>query len=91
MDEIETKIRDIIAREAKLDPAIIQPDSTIKDLGIESIDLVQIMFQIEESFDIYLAEEEVGLDVQNVGQVIDAVRRLVAEKAATAAPPQAPG
>ena len=85
MDEVEQRIREIIAREAKVEPARITPEATIQDLGIASVDLVQIMFAIEESFDIYLAEQDVGLDVQNVGQVIEAVRRLVAEKGAAPA------
>lgn len=82
MSDIQERIKAIIAEEVKIDPATIKPESTLEDLKIESIDLVQIMFKIEEEFDIYLADESVGIDVKNVGEVFEAVEKLVADKAA---------
>jgi acyl carrier protein len=43
---------------------------------------VQVMFQVEEEFDVYLADEDVGVDTQNVGQLLDAVEKLIQAKAA---------
>ena len=80
MSDVEERIKAIIAKEVSIDPSEIKPESTLEDLKIESIDLVQIMFAIEEEFDIYLAEADVGFDVENVGQVVDAVEQLVAAK-----------
>lgn len=80
MSDVEERIKAIIAKEVSIDPSEIKPESTLEDLKIESIDLVQIMFAIEEEFDIYLAEADVGFDVENVGQVVDAVKQLVAAK-----------
>lgn len=81
MSEVHEKIKAIIAREVSIDPATIKPESTLSDLQIESVDFVQIMFRIEEEFDIYLADEDLGIDVQNVGTVFEAVDKLVAAKA----------
>lgn len=80
MTDVTDKIVQIIARECELDTASVRPESTLDDLGISSVDLVQVMFQIEEEFDIYLADEQIGFDVENVGQVIEAVQRLVSAK-----------
>jgi len=77
---IQDKVKAIIAEEVSIDPATIKPESTLEDLKIESIDLVQIMFKIEEEFDIYLADEELGVGVKNVGEVFAAVEKLVAKK-----------
>lgn len=85
MSDVESKIREIIAREAEVPPESIRRESTLADLEIESVDLVQIMFLIEEEFDIYLADEELGFDVENVGEVYDAVSRLLAQKSQAAA------
>lgn len=85
MSDIEEKIRAIVAREANLAPETVRRDSTLADLDIQSVDLVQIMFLIEEEFDIYLAEEDVGFDVENVGEVVEAVEKLVAARSASAA------
>lgn len=80
MSDVEATIRDIIAHEVNIDPGEIRPESTMDDLKIESIDLVQIMFAIEEKFDIYLQDEDIGFDVENIGQVVAAVEKLVAAK-----------
>lgn len=80
MSDVAERISAIIAKEVSIDPSEVKPESTLQDLKIESIDLVQIMFAIEEEFDIYLAEADVGFDVENVGQVVDAVEQLVAAK-----------
>lgn len=80
MSDVAERISAIIANEVSIDPSEVKPESTLEDLKIESIDLVQIMFAIEEEFDIYLAEADVGFDVENVGQVVDAVEQLVAAK-----------
>ena len=89
MSDVEIKIKEIIAKEVSIDASEITRDSTMEDLKIESIDLVQIMFAIEEEFDIYLADQDVGFDIKNVGQVVDAVEKLVACKSPDEAAPTA--
>jgi len=82
MDEVETKIFDIIAKEARIDRALVKSDATMEDLKIASVDLVQIVFAIEVEFDITIPEEALGLDVKNVDEVVVAVRKLVNESMA---------
>ena len=81
MSEVRDKIIQIIATECEVDASIIVPDASLDDLGISSVDLVQVMFQIEEEFDVYLADEEVGADTESVGQLLDAVEKLIEAKA----------
>lgn len=88
--DIEKRVKEIIAKEINVDPSQIKRESTLEDAQIESIDLVQIMFAIEEEFDIYLADEDIGFDVENVGVVIDAVEKLVAQKKSSLSHPCAP-
>jgi len=85
MPDVESRVREIIAREANVSPEVVQRDSTLADLDVASVELIQIMFLIEEEFDIYLAEGQVGVDVGSVGEVLDAVRKLLAEKPTSAA------
>ena len=80
MSDVEDTVYAIIAKEVSIDPADIKPESTLEDLKVESIDLVQIMFAVEEEFDIYLAEADVGFDVKKVGEVVAAVNKLIAAK-----------
>ena len=48
------QILDIIAHEAKLDRAALVPGATMESLGIPSLDMVEILFEVEERFGIYV-------------------------------------
>jgi acyl carrier protein len=85
MSDVHQRIKEIIAAEVSIDPSTIESGSSLEDLNVTSIDLVQIMFLVEEEYDIYLADEELGFDVENVGMVFDAVDRLIAAKAEASA------
>ena len=73
MADVRKRIIEIIATECELEADKIVPDASLDDLGISSVDLVQVMFQIEEEFDVFLADEEVGADTQSVGELLEAV------------------
>lgn len=80
MTEIENKVLDIVAKECRLDRDSLTLDSRIEDLKIESIDLMQTIFQIEEAFDIYVPQEGESFQMTTLRDVTDAVTRLVEEK-----------
>lgn len=84
MTEIESKVLDIVAKECRLDRATLTLDSRLEDLKIESIDLMQTIFQIEETFDIYVPQEGENFKLSTLGDVTTAVTRLVEEKQAKA-------
>ncbi len=84
---IKTRIREIIAEQAMLEPAQVTDEATPADLGIDSLGLVESIFAIEEEFDISIPfnanePEKSEFDISNMGTIIAAVERLVSEKAA---------
>ncbi|MGF1660772.1 MAG: acyl carrier protein [Rubrimonas sp.] len=84
-DDIASKIIAIIAEQAMLDPAEVKLDSTPDDLGLDSLGLVEIVFAIEEVFDISVPfnandPTKSEFDISTVGATIEAVRRLVADQ-----------
>lgn len=86
-DTVKSRIKAIIAEQAMLEPEQIADDATPEDLGIDSLGLVDSIFAIEEEFDIsvpFNANEpgKSDFDITNMGTIIAAVERLVAEKAA---------
>lgn len=48
------RILDIIAHEGHLDRAALVPDATMATLNIASIDMVSILFEVEDKFNIYI-------------------------------------
>ncbi|MBX9925810.1 MAG: acyl carrier protein [Hyphomicrobiaceae bacterium] len=87
MDEVTTKIIEILKKHMKEPRDDISAGTALADLKIESIDLAMIVFDIEDSFQVeipYNANEEVS-DFKTVGTVVDRVKSLIAEKQAAKA------
>lgn len=55
----------------------ISADSTFEQLGIDSLDSIEILFQLEEEFDLEIPDE-VAQGVDSVGEVIEALGRHLA-------------
>jgi len=47
-EAIEDVLRGVIAKQAHLDPAVITPESVLSELGVTSLDLVEIIMTIED-------------------------------------------
>jgi acyl carrier protein len=85
MDAVGQKVVAIIAEQAMVDPADISEQTTPEELGLDSLALVEVVFGIEEAFDIsvpYNANDpaESQFDLSNVGAIVAAVKELIAEK-----------
>lgn len=83
-EAIQSRIFAIIAKQAKLDVATIKPESTLKDLGVASLDAIEVIFDIEEAFDIAFPDQGTNFDTDTVQHLIDAVRTALAAKAGAA-------
>lgn len=54
-EAIKTKIKEVLAEEFEVDPAIISPEGSLKEvLGLDSLDLVDVVVLIEQNFGITL-------------------------------------
>ena len=87
MDEVGTKIVEILKKHMKEPRDDISLSTPLTDLKIESLDLAMIVFDIEDTFGIeipYNANEEAS-DFKTVGSVVERVRSLVAGSGAAAA------
>ena len=84
-DDIEKKIITILAQQALIDESKILPNSTLADLNLDSLNIVEVIFSIEEMFDITIPfnandPSKSPFIVKDVSTIIDGVRTLLAEK-----------
>ncbi len=77
--EVEEKLRQLIAKITRKENVVITPTTTFKELGADSLDVVQVMVALEEAYDIELVDEEMKA-ITNMGGFIDYVKKKVAEK-----------
>ena len=83
---IMDQVISLVAEKAMLDRDQVTPTSTMEDLGIDSLTVVELIFAIEETFGIEVPfnanePENSEFDVSSVGAVAESVERLVAEGA----------
>ncbi|MFQ5972199.1 MAG: acyl carrier protein [Alphaproteobacteria bacterium] len=85
MTYMEKEIIDIIADRARIDRVNVGRDTTLDDLGIESLELIEIFFELEDRFDIALPlnvdEPRAGNDPPTtVGSVVETVEQLAVQR-----------
>lgn len=67
------KVRDIIAHQLDIDPATITAESRlVEDLKADSLDIVELIMDLEQEFDVEIPDEE----LPNVHTIGDIVARL---------------
>jgi len=80
MSNVQQETIEIIAKQAKIELDTIKPESTLKDLGVASLDAIEVIFDIEEHFGINLPNEDTDFDNGTVAQLVEAVERQLAAK-----------
>ncbi len=69
------KVVDVIAQKLDKDKAIIVESATLESLGADSLDLTEIIIELEDVFGIEIDDEKAE-SLHNVKQVVDYVQEL---------------
>ncbi len=83
-EELTARVLSIITTQQKLPPGRVTADSTFEELGIDSLDGVNLLFAFEEEFDISIPEH-VAQQMKDVRQVVGGLRQVLEKRAARAA------
>jgi acyl carrier protein len=68
---LEEKVAEIIAEQLNVTKEECVPEASfIDDLGADSLDLVELIMEMEENFDIHIADEELE-KIRKIKDVID--------------------
>jgi len=82
-DELIQRVMKAIATTKRIPLESVTIDSNFLELGIDSMDAVEILFALENEFDINIPDEEVR-SVRGIRQMCEGVERLVLAKSAGA-------
>jgi acyl carrier protein len=80
MDDVTTRIIDLIARSKSIPPETITPQSTFEELQIDSLDKINLSFEVEEAFAIEIPDAALN-SLRTVADVVNGVNSLLAAKA----------
>ena len=86
-NDVAERLRATVAKELKQDVSSITPEHTLRgDLKLNSLDAIELMFRIEEEFDLSIPDDDMQGFVK-VGDVIDYLHRRLSGEPAAPAPP----
>jgi acyl carrier protein len=83
MNDIESRIIELVAKSKNLPPSDVHMDTTFEELQIDSLDKINLSFAVEEMFSIEIPDDNLN-SLKTVGDVVRGVETLLA-----AAPPNA--
>lgn len=66
------KIKALIAEHLDIEEETITMETTFEDLGIDSLDTVELMMEVEDEFGVEVKAAEVGKSVKELVAYIDA-------------------
>jgi len=89
-DEVAGRVLRLIADNQRKDVSLVTVESSFEELGIDSMDAVNIVFAIENEFNVNVPDEEMK-NIRSVRDIVEGVQKLVAAKNANAPEPPPPG
>ncbi len=78
--DITEEILGVIAETRRIPRENITLDSRFEELGLDSMDAVNILFALEEKFDITIPDED-AKKIRSIREMVDGVQRIVDAKA----------
>jgi acyl carrier protein len=75
-EELTARVRSIIANSQHLPQEKITADSTFEELGIDSLDGINILFAVESEFNINIPDDA-AQGLRSVRDVIDGIAKLL--------------
>ena len=75
MNEIASRCIDIIAKSKNISPDTITLASTFDELNVDSLDKINISFEVEEAFNVEIPDDALGT-IKTVGDMVNGVAKL---------------
>ena len=75
--DLAQRVISVIATTQRIPPEKISAESTFEELGLDSLDSVNILFALEEEFEIEIPDEQ-AREIRGVRGMIDGIGKLVA-------------
>jgi acyl carrier protein len=84
--DIADRVTRLIAEQAMVDRDVVTPETTLTELGLDSLALIEVVFGIEEEFDVSVPfnanePDNSRFDISTVAQIVAGVKQLIAEQA----------
>jgi acyl carrier protein len=83
-DEVAEKVISTLASVKRIPADTIKLDTSLQDLGIDSLDVFTLLFELENAFKISIPDDDVR-SLKTVNDIVDGMKKIIA-----ATPPAPP-
>ena len=82
MSDVTNDVIAIIRKKARVEKPSIEMTDKLEDLGLESLDAVEMIFDLEEKFDVQIPynANNPRTEFSTVGDVVSAIQEIVSKK-----------
>ncbi|MCI8622267.1 MAG: acyl carrier protein [Provencibacterium sp.] len=78
--DIFEKVKELLVEQLDVDEELVNPEASITDdLGADSLDLVDLVMELENEFDAEIPDEDIQ-NIKTVGDIVAYIEKLNADK-----------
>ncbi|QHN04131.1 acyl carrier protein [Granulicella sp. WH15] len=78
-DSVQGRVLRVVATSRRLPTESVTSDSTFEQLGIDSLDRINLLFDLENEFDISIDDEE-AKTITTIPQMVTGIQQLLQSK-----------
>jgi acyl carrier protein len=83
-DQLTQRVLSVIAATQRISPETVTIDKSFQELGIDSMDGINILFALENEFDITIPDEQ-AKQIRSIREMVQGIEKLVSESSASKA------
>jgi acyl carrier protein len=77
-DQLTERVLKVIAATQRISPEKVTIDSSFQELGIDSMDGINILFALENEFDITIPDEQ-AKQIRSIREMVEGIQKLVSQ------------
>jgi acyl carrier protein len=79
MATVFERLETILTEKFHVAPEKIRPDATLESLGLDSLDLIEVLFEVEEAFNIRVPQDgAAAVKAATLQDIMDSIEKLAA-------------
>jgi acyl carrier protein len=82
MSTIAETLTNILTEKFSVPSENIRPEAKLNELGLDSLDLIEVLFEVEEKFDIRIPQDGAAMRTGTMQDLLDTITQLVEQKQA---------
>ena len=79
MPSVKDRVIEIVCENLGVNKEVTEKTSFIEDVGADSLDIVELIMELEEEFEINIPDEQAE-KIKTVGEAIEYIEREIAKK-----------